>query len=167
MANDASIYYAKINGLSEYIPSFPYKKGQMVTKNGKVYRAVRNVAEGNEWKRSEWTPVNYEEYVKKSEEDFVYIENATVNPSSWVEWHPQDKGQWKMLNQFPYRACIPCKEVTEDMIPYVLFNSSEALSGKFSNIAESVNKGVYIYCAEIPTDVIIVPLVKCLKIKTE
>ena len=167
MANDISLYYARINGLSEYIPSFPYFKGQMVTKNGKVYRAVKDIPEGHDWKRSEWTPVDYDEYVKRDKDDFIYLENVSVNPNTWVEWRPKDKEEWKMYNQFPYKSCIPCREVTEDMIPYVVFSSSDALSGKFSNIAESVNKGVNIYCAEIPTDVIIVPLVKCLKNKTE
>lgn len=156
-------YIEAIYTLTEFVPDKSYSKGQIVTRKGKFYRAIRDIEEGHEWNRDDWCATKYDEYAKKDDAEFINFEGIHVKPSAWQEWRPNGREEFKIYKVFPYRTCIACNGVTADMIPLVIFSTSDALSGNFSNIAESVDKGVYIYCKEKPTDEIIVPLVKCAK----
>lgn len=162
MAKKKLSYKEKISLLTEYISGAPYKKGKRVIKDTVVYRASVDIEEGEPWTPKHWKLTKYDEYVGKAEDDFMEFKDIKVIPSAWYEWSPKDNAHKELFKTYPYRAFLSCKGVTENMMPYVVFNSSEALSGKFANIAESVRKGVYIYSKDKPTDKIIVPLVKCL-----
>lgn len=48
---------------------------------------------------------------------------------------------------FPYRGCIPCEGVTEEMFTEVVFPVEEAMSGEFAPVCQSYNGGVYIWAA--------------------
>lgn len=163
MARRKMTYEEKIALLSEYFPNHPYKKGRRIIRNGKIYRATKDIEQGTPWNSADWKETKYDEYVGKSKEEFLEFKDIKVIPSAWYEWFPKDDEHRELFKKYPYRAFLSCKGVLPDMHPYVLFNSPEALSGEFANIAETVNKGVYIYCRHKPTDKIIVPLVKCLK----
>ena len=163
MAKKKMSYQEKIALLSEYSSGRPYKKGSRVIKDGEIYKSTVKIEEGELWNPKHWKLTNYEEYVGKEEEDFLEFKDIKVVPSAWYEWKPKDVEQERLSKMYPFRAFLSCKGVTADMMPYVIFNSSEALSGKFANIAETANKGVYIYTKVKPTEKIIVPMVKCLK----
>lgn len=163
MAKKKLSYEEKIALLSEYFPLSAYKKGRRVIRDGEVYSAKRNIEEGTPWNPDDWKLTNYEEYTGIGEDGFLRFGGIKVSPSSWYVWKPRGEAQEELFKTYPYRAFLKLKDVTADMMPYVLFYPSEALSGKFANIAESVNKGVYIYCKDKPVDKIIVHQVKCLK----
>lgn len=164
MARKKLSYREKIALLSEYVPYREYKKGRRVIHNTKVYRALVDIEQGHDWNPDEWKLTKYDDYTGKATSDFLQFENVKVVPSAWYEWHPKGIDQERFSKAYPFRAFLKCEGVTEEMIPYVVFNSSEALSGKFSNIAETAKKGVYIYSKVKPTEKIIVPMVKCLKL---
>lgn len=164
MAKKKMSYSEKIALLSEYVPLHAYKKGRRVINDGEVYSAKKDIEEGTPWNPKDWKKTNYEEYTGIGEDGYLWFGEIKVVPSSWYEWHPKGKEQEELFKTYPYRAFLKCKGVTADMIPYVIFYPSEALSGKYANIAESVNKGVYIYCKDKPEDKIIVHTVKCLKL---
>ena len=163
MAKKKQTYKEKIALLSEYVPLHGYKKGRRIIKDGKVYRAKADIEEGTPWNPELWKVTKYEEYVGKTANDFLQFEYIKVIPSAWYEWHPKDDEHKEIAKTYPFRAFLSCKGVTENMCPYVLFDTSEALTGKFSNICESVKNGVYIYAKVKPTEKIYIPLVKCLK----
>ena len=163
MAKRKQTYKEKIALLSEYVPRHPYKKGRRIIKDGKIYRAITDIEQGEPWNPEQWKETKYNEYVGKKQNEFIELKDIKVIPSAWYEWFPKDDEHREIFKSYPYRAFLSCKDVTADMMPYVLFNSPEASSGEFANIAESVNKGVYIYCRHKPTDKIMIPLVKVLK----
>lgn len=62
---------------------------------------------------------------------------------------------------FPYVAEIPFTGASTDMIPEVIFNVADAMSGNFAPVAHSGAEAVYIYAAAIPTEDILIPTVIC------
>lgn len=75
--------------------------------------------------------------------------SSNSTPSSYV-----DAG-------FPYRATISVSGITTNMIPQVIFDLSDSMSGIFAPIAESVANGVQIYASDIPESDITIPTIIC------
>lgn len=63
---------------------------------------------------------------------------------------------------YPYRAAVILSGVTENYIPYVTFNVTDATSGNFAPVAESDEGHVYIYSKEVPAADITIPVIQCI-----
>lgn len=75
--------------------------------------------------------------------------SSNSTPSSYV-----DAG-------FPYRATISVSGITANMIPQVVFDLNDSMSGIFAPVAESVTNGVQIYASDIPESDITIPTIIC------
>lgn len=75
--------------------------------------------------------------------------SSNSTPSSYV-----DAG-------FPYRATVSVSGITTNMVPQVVFDLSDSMSGVFAPIAESVTNGVQIYASGIPESDITIPTIIC------
>jgi hypothetical protein len=64
---------------------------------------------------------------------------------------------------FPFRASIPLKDVTANMIPDVYFSFADAVSGMFAPVSAAYKGGVYIYASEQPTLGMTIPAIICRK----
>lgn len=62
---------------------------------------------------------------------------------------------------FPYYANISISGVTTNMIPEVVFDINDNMSGIFAPIAKTINGGVQIYASEIPENTITIPTIIC------
>lgn len=62
---------------------------------------------------------------------------------------------------FPFRASVSLAEVTGTMVPEVVFGATDAASGIFAPVAESISGGVYLYAAEVPSADITIPTIIC------
>lgn len=60
---------------------------------------------------------------------------------------------------YPYRAAITVNGVTTDMIPEIIFDLSDAISGNYSPVAQTYNGGVYIYAASPPDNNLTIPTI--------
>lgn len=75
--------------------------------------------------------------------------SSNSTPSSYV-----DAG-------FPYRATVSVSGITTNMVPQVVFDLSDSMSGIFAPIAESITNGVQIYASGIPESDITIPTIIC------
>ena len=64
---------------------------------------------------------------------------------------------------YPFRAAVALEGVQSTMIPEVIFNMADAISGNFAPVAESYNGGVYLYASDKPEGNITVPVIICWK----
>lgn len=62
---------------------------------------------------------------------------------------------------FPFRASVSLAGVTGAMVPEVVFGATDAASGIFAPVAESISGGVYLYAAEVPSANITIPTIIC------
>lgn len=62
---------------------------------------------------------------------------------------------------FPYRATVPLTGVTATMIPTVVYDAPEAISGTYAPIAKSFDGGVYLWAAEAIATAINIPTIFC------
>ena len=62
---------------------------------------------------------------------------------------------------FPFRASVSLAGVTGTMVPEVVFGATDAASGVFAPVAESISGGVYLYAAEVPSADITIPTIIC------
>lgn len=62
---------------------------------------------------------------------------------------------------FPFRASVSLAGVTGTMVPEVVFGATDAASGVFAPVAESISGGVYIYASEVPSADITIPTIIC------
>lgn len=62
---------------------------------------------------------------------------------------------------FPFRASVSLAGVTGAMVPEVVFGATDAASGIFAPVAESISGGVYLYAAEAPSANITIPTIIC------
>lgn len=60
---------------------------------------------------------------------------------------------------YPYRAAIAVNGVTTDMIPEIIFDVVDAISGNYSPVAQTYNGGVYIYAASPPDNNLTIPTI--------
>lgn len=60
---------------------------------------------------------------------------------------------------YPYRAAITVNGVTTDMIPEIIFDLSDAISGNYSPVAQTYDGGVYIYAVSPPDNNLIIPTI--------
>lgn len=60
---------------------------------------------------------------------------------------------------YPYRAAIAVNGVTINMIPEIIFNVVDAISGNYSPVAQTYNGGVYIYAASPPDNNLTIPTI--------
>lgn len=60
---------------------------------------------------------------------------------------------------YPYRAVIAVNGVTTDMIPEIIFDVADAISGNYSPVAQTYDGGVYIYAASPPDNNLIIPTI--------
>lgn len=77
--------------------------------------------------------------------------NFTVGPGWFTTGSP--------YTDFPYQAGLTIANVTEDMIPEVIFNPTDAVSGNFAPVAKSINGGIFIYAAEPPSAAVTIPTI--------
>ena len=62
---------------------------------------------------------------------------------------------------YGFRAAVALDGVIDSMIPEVIFGMADAISGKFSPVAETYNGGVYIYAASEPEETVTIPTIIC------
>lgn len=62
---------------------------------------------------------------------------------------------------FPFRATVSLAGVTGAMVPEVVFGATDAASGIFAPVAESISGGVYLYASEVPSANITIPTIIC------
>lgn len=62
---------------------------------------------------------------------------------------------------FPFRASVSLAGVTGTMVPEVVFGATDAASGVFAPVAESISGGIYLYAAEVPSADITIPTIIC------
>ena len=60
---------------------------------------------------------------------------------------------------YPYRAAIAVNGVTTNMIPEIIFDVADAISGNYSPVAQTYNGGVYIYAASPPDNNLTIPTI--------
>lgn len=60
---------------------------------------------------------------------------------------------------YPYRASVPLSGVISTMIPEVIFNLLDVISGNFAPISESYNGGVYLYATDRPEENTVIPTI--------
>ena len=60
---------------------------------------------------------------------------------------------------YPYRAAISVNGVTTNMIPEIIFDVLDAISGNYSPVAQTYNGGVYIYAASPPDNNLTIPTI--------
>ena len=60
---------------------------------------------------------------------------------------------------YPYRAAIAVNGVTMNMIPEIIFDVADAISGNYSPVAQTYNGGVYIYAASPPDNNLTIPTI--------
>lgn len=77
------------------------------------------------------------------------FENVTVPVSAWVADDTYE--------DFPYRASIALAGITTAMVPHVVLDVPEAISGNFAPVTEAYSGGVYIYASEVPDAAITIP----------
>lgn len=76
-------------------------------------------------------------------------------------WNTADASSSIYSAGFPYYANISISGVTTDMVPEVIFDINDTMSGIFAPVAETVNGGVQIYASEIPENTITIPTIIC------
>lgn len=65
--------------------------------------------------------------------------------------------------EFPYRAEIAFQGLTEDYVPNVILDYTEAISGDFAPISKALTDKIYIYSNYIPDVAITIPSIICEK----
>ena len=68
--------------------------------------------------------------------------------------------------QYPYKAELSCPGVTSNYVPEIMFGLADAVTGIFSPIAESGTDTVTIYASSIPSSIITIPSIICIKTST-
>ena len=58
-----------------------------------------------------------------------------------------------------YKCVLSCPNVKSDMLPTVIFNTREVISGNYSNICDSDTDEVTIYAKEIPNYSFVIPTI--------
>lgn len=86
--------------------------------------------------------------------NLIYSDNV-ITVADWVSD--------STYSAYPYRATVPCSGVDSTYFPDVCFSLTDALSGNFAPVCESIVDGVYIYASSIPTTDITIPSIKCTK----
>lgn len=85
----------------------------------------------------------------------LQFNNKSVSASSFVSNTTYE--------DYPYRASVSLSGVISSMIPEVMFSLADATSGNFSPVAETYNGGVYIYAADKPEGITVIPTIICWK----
>lgn len=83
------------------------------------------------------------------------FENVNVAKTNWVSDNT--------YTDYPYKATIICPNVDSTYIPYVTFSVEDVLSGVFAPVAKTDSGKVYIYASEIPSTIITIPTIQCIK----
>ncbi len=81
------------------------------------------------------------------------FENVIVQAASFVA------EEAATYTDFPYRAAVALSGVTASMVPEVIFDVTDALSGVFAPVAHSYDGGVYLYAAEQPSAAVTIPTI--------
>lgn len=81
----------------------------------------------------------------------LVFENTIVPVNRWVVSTKYEG--------YGYRAQLALANVTDEMIPEVIFDPADVSTGTFATIAESYNGGIYIYASEIPAASITIPTI--------
>lgn len=64
-------------------------------------------------------------------------------------------------SDYPFRAAIALDGVLSNMIPEVMFDVPDAVSGNYSPVSDTYDGGVYIYAASKPDAAITIPTIIC------
>ena len=64
---------------------------------------------------------------------------------------------------YPYKAELKCNGVTSDYVPMVNLGMTDAISGNYAPICESGENTVTIYAVEVPSEIMIIPSIICVK----
>lgn len=81
-----------------------------------------------------------------------YLFNVTVLASDFVADTTYIK--------YPFKAVIPFQGITSSMLPKVIFNCIEADSDNYARVCTSGNNTVTIYVKNVPTQNIVIPVIK-------
>lgn len=81
------------------------------------------------------------------------FENVVVQAASFVTEDPAT------YTDFPYRAAVALSGVNSSMIPEVIFDVTDAVSGNFAPVARSYDGGIYLYAAEPPSAAVMIPTI--------
>lgn len=83
----------------------------------------------------------------------LYFTNVPVEQSAWVADTTYSEAGYM------YKCVLSCPNVKSDMLPTVIFNTREVISGNYSNICDSDTDEVTIYAKEIPNYSFVIPTI--------
>ena len=86
---------------------------------------------------------------------FIFLTNTTVATTAWAAD--------TTYTAYPYRAKISNSSITATDYCEIIFSLTDAISGYFAPICESIAGGIYIYATAIPVANITIPTIKCTK----
>lgn len=79
---------------------------------------------------------------------YFTIANTALLPSDWVDNTTLSSNAEKAL--YPYQATISNSKVTKSMIPDVIFDVSTISTYPLAPIAQTIDRGIIIYCKVKP-----------------
>lgn len=82
-----------------------------------------------------------------------YFSNVQVAVNAWAANNT--------YQDYPYRATIPLTDITANHFAEVIFNPTDAASGRFAPVCETYQGGVTIYAIAIPLAAMTIPTIKC------
>lgn len=137
---------------SEYSSSNAYDIGDYCLYQGLLYKCNTTIAQGGEaWTTAHWTQVSVSnELFSASKLVFTNVTVANTNFTSGSGY-----------TEYPYMAAIPLTNVTNTMIPEVVYSLNDVVENIFAPISETYNGGVYIYASDIPSISITIPTIIC------
>ena len=86
---------------------------------------------------------------------YLTFQNTTVPASAFIAN--------ATYADYPFRAALALDGVLSNMIPEVMFDVPDAVSGNYSPVSDTYNGGVYIYAATKPDAAITIPTIICWK----
>ena len=85
----------------------------------------------------------------------LVFQNVTVDEDDWT-------GDSE-LPDYPWQVEVECLGVNPLMFAEVVFSASDAKSGNFAPIAETIDDGVRLYARKKPSDDIEIPTIRCVR----
>ena len=88
-----------------------------------------------------------------SHKPILIFTSKTVATSTWASD--------STYSLYPYKADVTCAGVTTSHFPEVVFDLTDATSGYFAPVCQSVSGAVRIYASAIPSTSITIGSIKC------
>lgn len=121
----------------------------------KIFRGTKD-----EWDNLTQQEQDYYDQAEIVEDSYISVPGTLIvahdNVVAVADWQAD-----LTYSDYGYKAAIPVTDVTADYSPDVRFAYTEAVSGKFSPIADTGAGVVNIYASEVPAASITIPVIIC------